>query len=204
MPLVMTNTSIAFSPFKLGRMLLLVYMCMTKRILKRKQNQQIDVVTSTRYACRMPTNFPTGLRDRSSTPSAWMMVVVALNPIVATASTTDTTVVGTLYTVGHSRIMDHACVNSDARMTTVTGMLSRLAVAEMLTVYRGSTRASCATTRYRLLAGVVKYTASSSVRTRLTSSPAMLRMVGSRRKRARGVMPRTTTSIMMQAPICTA
>lgn len=48
---------------------------------------------------------------------------------------------------------------------------------------------------------LVKKTASRTMRMVLSTSAAMLMRVGTRRKRTRGVMASSTTSMMKQAPI---
>lgn len=49
--------------------------------------------------------------------------------------------------------------------------------------------------------GVMKYTASKTIRIRLSVRPAMAMRVGSRVSRALGVMRKTKASIRKQAPI---
>lgn len=52
MELVMIKTSMAFSPFILGKILLLVHMCMTKRIMNKNVNHEIDPVVNAKYSFR--------------------------------------------------------------------------------------------------------------------------------------------------------
>jgi len=126
-PLVITSTSIALSPLRLGRMLRFVHMCMTSRTLNRKQNQQIDAVISDRYVCLAHRH--SWFRSAPMIARVCVMVVSMLNATVVSTRPTDTSVADTLYSAGHRRSIDHACTNSAARMSMVTGMLSTVTVA---------------------------------------------------------------------------
>jgi len=120
----------AWSPLSDGRMVRFFHMCVTSRLLNRKQNHVIDAQVRPRYVLRTQRS-PTGLIPKRM-KRVWITATVTLKAIVVMTRLTDNRVVGILYGRGQSCTMDQACRNSANSTRMVTGMLKMVAATLML------------------------------------------------------------------------